>query len=77
MNEIPNNAKLPRNQMKRRIAPGIWEDKEDNVHWSIPELLALFKIPDTPENQAMVRHTVAQFMQENGVEIIIHRDKPD
>lgn len=43
-----------RNQMAKRIAPGIWEDVDGHVHFSIPELLQLVDLPDTPENQARV-----------------------
>lgn len=29
------------NQLKKQIAPGIWEDRDGHIHLSIPELLAL------------------------------------
>jgi len=41
MDAIPNDANLPRKQMKRRIAVGIWEDMEGNIHWSLTELLEM------------------------------------
>ena len=51
MDAIPNDANLPRKQMKRRIAVGIWEDMERNIHWSLTELLAIVDLPDTPANR--------------------------
>lgn len=43
----------------RRIAPGIWEDAEGNLHFSIPELLAVFGWEDTPAE----REEVAQILE--------------
>lgn len=37
-----------------RIAPGIWEDAEGGLHFSIPELLALVDLEDIPENREAV-----------------------
>jgi hypothetical protein len=36
------------------VAPGIWLDKDGNLHLSVPELLALVQLPDTPANRAAV-----------------------
>ena len=52
MDAISDDAKLPRNQMRRRIAPGIWEDMEGNPHISVTELLDMVGLPNTPENCA-------------------------
>jgi hypothetical protein len=30
--------------MKRRIAPGIWEDLDGAIHYSAPELMELFEM---------------------------------
>lgn len=38
----------------RRIAPGIWEDGDGHLHFSVPELLAMVDLPDTPEHRARV-----------------------
>lgn len=43
------------NKLKERIAPGIWIDMNDNIHWSIPELLQMVDLPDTPENREAVK----------------------
>lgn len=71
----PNN---PRNQLRRRIAPGIWEDRAGHIHWSIPELLKMVDLPETPENMAKVRAMLEEQMKtaNPGVKII-HRERPD
>jgi hypothetical protein len=40
-----------RNQLKRRIAPGIWEDVAGAIHFSIPELMEHFGLPPTQKNR--------------------------
>jgi hypothetical protein len=32
------------NKLKKRIAPGIWEDQKGQIHFSIPDLLALYDL---------------------------------
>jgi hypothetical protein len=54
----------PRDQLSRRIAPGIWEDVQGNPHWSIPELLELMDLEDTPENRARVLDTIREVERE-------------
>lgn len=64
--------------MKRRIAPGIWEDMEGNIHWSLTELLELADLPDTPENRAIVTAMLKEQMQEINPDMtIIERERPD
>jgi hypothetical protein len=53
------------NQLKKRIAPGIWEDKKGQVHFSIPELLALHDLEDTPENHVEVKKMLVELMKKN------------
>jgi hypothetical protein len=43
-----------RDQIKERIAPGVWRDMNDDVHFNIPELLAFFELPDTEENHRQI-----------------------
>lgn len=43
-----------------RVAPGIWIDREGSLHVSVPELLVLFDIDDTPQNRAEVAAIVEQ-----------------
>jgi hypothetical protein len=78
MSKRRKHASLLRNQMKRRIAPGIWEDMEGGIHWSIPELLAMVGLPNTPENEQHVRAMMVELVRKHAPEqIIIHRAKPD
>lgn len=42
----------------RRVAPGLWLDANGHVHWSVPELLALVALPDTPANREAVTQLV-------------------
>ncbi len=78
MNKIPENAKLPRNQMRRRLAPGIWEDMEGNVHWSVTELLEFIEMEDTPANRTAVTEILNKIVRENVPKAtIINREKPD
>lgn len=51
----------------RRIAPGIWVDAEGNTHFSVPELLAMVDLEDTPENREAVIKIVADSLQANGL----------
>lgn len=48
----------------RRIAPGIWEDAEGHVHWSVPEILAFFDLTDTVENREQVIKTLREVHRE-------------
>jgi hypothetical protein len=34
-----------------RLAPGVWVDRENGLHFSVPELLAVMNVRDTPENR--------------------------
>ena len=42
----------------KRIAPGIWEDGAGHLHISVPELLELFDVADTPANREQCVQTV-------------------
>lgn len=65
-------------QMKRRIAFGIWEDMNGDIHWSITELLELFQIEDTPENRARVEETIRDGIRKQRPEVkIVVREKPE
>lgn len=54
-----------------RIGPGIWVDRNENVHFSIPELLAWFGWEDTLYHRevvtAIVHTAVAQKFPESTV----------
>lgn len=63
------------NQLKERLGPGVWVDGNDHLHFSIPELLAFFKWPDTPENRARVTAMVLQVGKTNNPQIkVIERN---
>lgn len=47
-----------------RIAPGIWADKNGALHFSVPELLALFGWEDTPATRDEVRAILHQIIRE-------------
>jgi hypothetical protein len=40
-----------RNILKRYHAPGLWEDIDGNIHWSLPDVLKHIGVEDTPENR--------------------------
>jgi hypothetical protein len=42
-----------------RIAPGLYFDRFGDLHYCVPELLALVDLPDTPENRARLVEIVA------------------
>jgi hypothetical protein len=48
----------------RRVAPGIWIDREGHAHISVPELLAHFGWPDTPENREMIAEVAEDWFAE-------------
>lgn len=41
-----------------RIAPGVWVDRAGGLHFSLPELLALMNVEDTPANRAELEQYV-------------------
>lgn len=47
-----------RNQLKRRIAVGVWEDMDGNLHLSEDELLDMVDLPKTPENRDELRKLI-------------------
>lgn len=55
----------PENTLQRRIAPGIWIDANGDPHWSIPELLELADLPDTPETRVAVVQMLKELLQEH------------
>jgi hypothetical protein len=53
------------NKLKRRLGPGAWIDENDDLHFSIPELLEAFGEPDTPETRAEMQRICRQVLAEN------------
>lgn len=67
-----------RNKLGKLIAPGIWEDKDGNVHFSLPELLALFELEDTPENRAIATENIKEMLRKQCPDVtIVERPTPD
>ena len=59
----------------RRIAPGIWLDVDGDLHYSVPELLALVDLEDTPANREQVVRTITESIRETlGAVPIIRQD---
>lgn len=55
---------------KRYIAPGIWIDGNDNVHFAVPEILAHLNVPDTPENREIVAEIARRITTEHGAQLV-------
>lgn len=51
------------NQLKRHLAPGIWEDQTGKAHFSIPEMLAHVGLEDTPENREQAKLMFVELMK--------------
>lgn len=60
-----------------RIAPGIWRDRDGNIHWSIVELLAEFGLEDKPEHRAAVLQILQAMVEEAGVAEVIVQEPDD
>lgn len=48
----------------RRVAPGIWIDAAGAVHFSIPELLAHFDLPQDLEHEEWMRELLVRAVRE-------------
>jgi len=72
----PAMTKSPgRNTLSRRIGPGIWIDLDGNTHLSIPELLAMVDLEDTPENRQAVEAMALKIVLEKFPESEIRKRK--
>lgn len=49
-----------------RIAPGIWEDKAGDIHFSVPELLEWFGWPDDDQHRALCQDAIRESCRANG-----------
>jgi len=77
MSDSGNVKSAGRDILKKRIAPGIWEDGDGNIHWSVPELLRMVALPDTPENREAVMAIVRQAVGAVRPDVqFIKREKP-
>lgn len=46
----------------RALAPGIWLDADDVLHFAIPEILAHLGLPDTPDDRALAGAVIVKVM---------------
>jgi hypothetical protein len=69
-------VRTPRDTLKKQWAPGIWEDIEGNIHWSIPDLLAHVGLPNTKENRARAKETLERMIAQHQGRAI-YREHPD
>jgi hypothetical protein len=65
------------NTLGERIAPGLWMDVNGAPHWSIPELLELVDLPDTPENRAALTEMLRDVtLMADPAATIVYRERP-
>lgn len=57
------------------IAPGIWRDRNGGIHYSVPELLEIVELPDTPENRAAVAALVRRTLEAQGASLVILQEE--
>jgi hypothetical protein len=61
----------------RRIAPGLWLDGFGDLHFSVPELLALVDLEDTPENREAVVEIATRCARDHGARHLVRIDPPE
>jgi hypothetical protein len=54
------------------IVPGVWADADGNLHFSVPELLAIFGWPDDDDHRALLEQTIREVVAKQfpGVPIV-------
>jgi hypothetical protein len=67
-----------RNKLKRYYGPGVWEDQDGALHFSLPDILAHLGLADTPENQAMAEQVLRELLAKDSPRTeIIKRETPE
>ena len=51
-------------QPKKLLAPGIWLDQDDYIHFSLPELCQHFAVEYTEENAAILEQELRKILAE-------------
>lgn len=75
---MSESKKPGRNTLRRRYAPGIWEDEDGSLHLSLPELLAYLHVQDTPENRERLTAEIKATIREQSPKAkIVERDTPE
>lgn len=60
------------------LGPGLWRDRDGHLHFAIPEILAAFELPDTPEIRERVMEIFQEIARANGaVEFVVQDIRPD
>jgi hypothetical protein len=54
-------------EFKWRYGPGIWEDTEGALHFSLPDILSHFGLEDTPENEAWLQEQMVALVRKNAI----------
>lgn len=66
-----------RNQLKRRIAPGFWEDQEGALHVSIPELCKVAGLEFNEENRKKIVEMLMQEVGSHSQSVLYRASKDD
>lgn len=70
--------KLPgRNTVKTIIAPGVWIDADDNIHFNLPDLCQACGLEPTEENQAIAEQAAREILAERPHRGIIRRRRTE
>jgi hypothetical protein len=65
----------PSKQLKRRYAPGFWEDMNGHMHISAPEILAHLGLPDTAENRDLAMEMVKEVLRDKSPDTMVVRQE--
>ena len=58
------------------IAPGIWIDRRQGLHFNIPEILAHLGLPETPEDCALATQVITDLLARTAPGTrIVHTDE--
>ena len=64
-----NAQKLPgRNTLKRYLTPGVWEDINGGLHFSLPDICKALGLAPTEENLKLARQVIRE--QLSGLRIV-------
>lgn len=61
------------------IAPGIWIDRHQGVHFSIPDILQHLGLPDTPEDRLLATRAIDDMLAEvaPGTQVVLTDEGTD
>ena len=57
------------------LARGVWVDRAGAMHFSVPDLLAFFGVPDTPENRAVMEEQIHEVARAAGVAELVEQEE--